>query len=178
MIPNSGIMIWFFRSLTVDKWAMNTHRKYPRARECYWSRSIQASWFDRSNYLIVMLLTYRIIASGRIGGIKTKTTGTPPLILTQATLADFLFRPAHHGILFTGYCIHMQFYWVCEFVSFRKRKASRREKQNVCVWQTWHGFYFRVLSWSTLTISVFGFLQKDMFKERLSLIDGKSFKNK
>ena len=73
-----------------------------------------------------MLLTYRIIARGQIGGIKTKTTCTPP----RPHSPIFFFRPAQHGILFTGYCIHMQFCWVCEFVSFRCTFSALRILKN------------------------------------------------
>ena len=37
----------------------------------------------------------------------------------------------------------------------RKRTTERRGRQNVCVWQTWQGYYLRVLSWSLLNITVF-----------------------
>ena len=37
-------------------------------------------------------------------------------------------------------------------VSVRNRTAGRRGRQNVCVWQTWQGYYLRVLSWSSLNI--------------------------
>ena len=73
-----------------------------------------------------MLLTYRIIASGQIGGIKTKTTCTPP----RPHSPIFFFRPSQLGILFTGYCIHMQFCWVCELVSFRCTFSALRILKN------------------------------------------------
>ena len=41
---------------------------------------------------------------------------------------------------------------VSELVSVRNRTAGRRGRQNVCVWQTWQGYYLRVLSWSSLNI--------------------------
>ena len=48
------------------------------------------------------------------------------------------------------------------FVSLRKRTGEERRRQNTCVWQTWQGYYVRVLSWS-------GPLQKDLFKGKWSL---------
>ena len=37
----------------------------------------------------------------------------------------------------------------------RNMTAERRGRQNVCVWQTWQGYYLRVLSWSLRNITVF-----------------------
>ena len=53
---------------------------------------------------------------------------------------------------------------VCLLVSLRNRTAGRRGRQNVCVWQTWQGYYLHVMSWSSLSVNVFFFLQKDLFK--------------
>ena len=46
-------------------------------------------------------------ADGRMGGIKTKSTGSPAFISLQgharlASLADFLVRPTPLGIVFAG----------------------------------------------------------------------------
>ena len=49
-------------------------------------------------------------------------------------------------------------------VSLRNRTARRRGWQNVCVWQTWQGYNVHVMSCSSLSINVFWFLQKDLFK--------------
>ena len=49
-------------------------------------------------------------------------------------------------------------------VSLRNRTAGRRGRQNVCVWQTWQGYNLHVMSWSSLSINIFWFLQKDLFK--------------
>ena len=49
-------------------------------------------------------------------------------------------------------------------VSLRNRTAERRGRKNVCVWQTWQGCNLHVMSWSSLSINVFWFLQKDLFK--------------
>ena len=51
-------------------------------------------------------------------------------------------------------------------VSVRNRTAGRRGRQNVCVWQTWQGYYLRVLSWSPLNILCFlVFCKKISLKE-------------
>ena len=49
-------------------------------------------------------------------------------------------------------------------VSLRNRTAGRRGRQNVFVWQTWQGYNLHVVSWSSLSINVFWFLQKDLSK--------------
>ena len=49
-------------------------------------------------------------------------------------------------------------------MSLRNRTAGWRGWQNVCVWQTWQGYNLHVMSWSSLSIHVFWFLQKDLFK--------------
>ena len=40
-------------------------------------------------------------------------------------------------------------------VSLLNRTAGRRRRQNARVWQTWQGYFLRVLSWSSLNINVF-----------------------
>ena len=40
------------------------------------------------------------------------------------------------------------FFSVTAIVSLRNRTAGRRGRQNARVWQTWQGYYLRVLSWS------------------------------
>ena len=45
-------------------------------------------------------------------------------------------------------------------MSLRNRTAGRRGRQNICVWQTWQGYYFRVLSSSSLKINIFWSLTK------------------
>ena len=45
--------------------------------------------------------------------------------------------------------------------------AGRRGRQNVCVWQTWQGYYLHVSSWSLLHILCFlVFYKKISLKER------------
>ena len=53
--------------------------------------------------------------------------------------------------------------------SLRNRTAGRRGRQNVCVWQTWQGYYLHVMSWSSLSVNNFLFLQKDLFKGKWCL---------
>ena len=56
---------------------------------------------------------------------------------------------------------HRRFHWrrdcriVRSLVRLRNRTVGRRGRQNVCEWQTWEGYYLRVLSWSSLNINVF-----------------------
>ena len=52
--------------------------------------------------------------------------------------------------------------------SVRNRTAGRKGRQNACVWQTWQGYYLRVLSWSSLNIYVYWSLTKDLFKGKWS----------
>ena len=47
-----------------------------------------------------------------------------------------------------------------------KRTAGRRGRQIPCAWRTWQGHYFRVLSWTSLTSTFSGLLQKDLFKRK------------
>ena len=54
-------------------------------------------------------------------------------------------------------------------VSLRNRTAGRRGRQNVCVWQTRQGYNLHVMSWSSLGVNVFLFLQKDLFKGKWCL---------
>ena len=79
-------------------------------------------------------------------------------------------RDARAEMLFCLF--NLVFFWrsrcrrrlVILIVSLRNRTAGRRGRQNVCVWQTWQGYNLHVMSWSSLSINVFWFLQKDLFK--------------
>ena len=62
-------------------------------------------------------------------------------------------------------------------VSLHNRKAERRGRQNACVWQTWHGYYLRVLLCSLLPINAFWSFTIRSVKKRLK-IGGKFFKTK
>ena len=53
--------------------------------------------------------------------------------------------------------------------SLRNRTAERWGRQNARVWQTWQGYYLRVLLWSSLTLMFSGLLQKDLFKRGWNL---------
>ena len=58
--------------------------------------------------------------------------------------------------------------WKFNITNLYKMKsltAGRRGWQSVCAWQTWHGYYLHVMSWSSLNINVFCSLQKDSLKE-------------
>ena len=44
-------------------------------------------------------------------------------------------------------------------------------RQNACVWHTWQGYHLGVLSWSSLSISVFWSFTKNLFKARWSLAE-------
>ena len=57
-------------------------------------------------------------------------------------------------------------------VSLRNRTAKRRGRQNAWVWQTWRGYYLRVLSGIHLTLIFFALLQKDLSKGMSSLAEG------
>ena len=62
------------------------------------------------------------------------------------------------------------FSWDPSLVSLSNRTAGRGGQQNARVWQTWQGYYLRVLSWSSLNINVFwSFKPKDLFKGKWSL---------
>ena len=79
MIPDSGIMVWLVRSLTVDKLLMSNEylRRIPT---CTWMLlELMHSSVKKKNILLwQVLLTcywhmcYRIIASKQMSGIKTK----------------------------------------------------------------------------------------------------------
>ena len=49
------------------------------------------------------------------------------------------------------------------------RTAERRGRQIACAWRMWQGYNLRVLSCSSLAPTFSGLLQKDLFKEKLSL---------
>ena len=57
-------------------------------------------------------------------------------------------------------------------VSLRNRTVERRGRQNAWVWQTWRGYYLRVLSGIHLTLLFLALLQKDLFKGMWSLAEG------
>ena len=57
-------------------------------------------------------------------------------------------------------------------VSLRNRTVERRGRQNDWVWQTWRGYYLRVLSGIHLTLLFLALLQKDLFKGMWSLAEG------
>ena len=54
-------------------------------------------------------------------------------------------------------------------VSLRNRTTGRSGRQNTCVWQTWHCYFLRVLSWSSFNDNVFWSLPKDPFKGKWCL---------
>ena len=54
-------------------------------------------------------------------------------------------------------------------LSLGNRTAGRRRRQIARVWQTWQGYFLRVLAWSSLTSMFSGLLQKDLFKGKWSL---------
>ena len=62
-------------------------------------------------------------------------------------------------------------------VSLHNRKAERRGRQNACVWQTWHGYYLRVLLCSLLPINAFWSFTIGSVKKRVKFA-GKFFKIK
>ena len=72
----------------------------------------------------------------------------------------FFLRLRHSGTKTAGF--RKTVHWVEFFLanaglletllSVRNRTAGRRGRQNVCVWQTWQGYYLRVLSWSSLNV--------------------------
>ena len=62
-------------------------------------------------------------------------------------------------------------------VSLHNRKAERRGRQNACVWQTWHGYYLRVLLCSLLPINAFWSFTIGSVKKRVK-IGGTLFKTK
>jgi len=62
-------------------------------------------------------------------------------------------------------------------VSLRNRTAERRGRQNAWVWQTWRGYYLRVLSRILLTLMFPALLQKDLFKGMWSLAETKQKQN-
>ena len=72
----------------------------------------------------------------------------------------FFFRLRHSGTKNAGFrktVYRVEFFLAnaClleTLVSVRNRTAGRRGRQNVCVWQTWQGYYLRVLSWSSINI--------------------------
>ena len=49
--------------------------------------------------------------------------------------------------------------------SFLTWLRSLRGRKNVCVWQTWQGFFLRVLKWSSLKFMFSGLFQKHLVKE-------------
>ena len=66
----------------------------------------------------------------------------------------------------SGVQFGLQLYkWI---VSLRNRTAERRGRQNAWVWRTWQGYYFRVLSWSWITLMFSGLLRKLCFTKLLS----------
>ena len=79
MIPDSGIMVWLVRSLTVDKLLMSNEYLH-RIPTCTWMLlELMHSSVKKKNILLwQVLLTcywhmcYRIIASKQMSGIKTK----------------------------------------------------------------------------------------------------------
>ena len=60
-----------------------------------------------------------------------------------------------------------------------KREAERRGKQNVCAWQTWQGYYLRVLSWSSINLAMLWSYKEIFCKEaRKVKFGGRLFKHK
>ena len=62
-------------------------------------------------------------------------------------------------------------------VSLRNRRAERRGRQNAWVWQTWRGYYLRVLLRIHLTFMFLALLQRDLFKGMWSLANAKQKQN-
>ena len=62
-------------------------------------------------------------------------------------------------------------------VSLHNRKADSRGRENACVWQTWHGYYLRVLLCSLLPIKAFWSFTVRSVKKRVKFA-GNFFKIK
>ena len=52
-------------------------------------------------------------------------------------------------------------------LSLPNRTAGRRGQQNACAWQTWQGYYLRVMSWSSLDINAFWSFTKRSVQRRV-----------
>ena len=108
----------------------------------------------------------------------TTSTNIVPSIVFYGYLALLMQIRAVIAICFdlTGrQPFKINFYYVLPMlllVSLRKRTAERRGQQNAWVWQTWRGYYSRVLSGIHLTLMFFALLQKDLFKGMWSLAEG------
>ena len=63
------------------------------------------------------------------------------------------------------------------FLSLPNRTAGRRGRQNACAWQTWQGYYLRVMSWSSLDINAFWSFTKRSVQRRVDF-GGRVFQTK
>ena len=72
----------------------------------------------------------------------------------------------------------MQFCRVCELVSSATGRHKEQDSRMFVCDKRDRAFTFVFCRDLRLPLVFSGLLQKDMFKERLNLIDGKSFKNK
>ena len=86
----------------------------------------------------------------------------------RTTLSDVPLSPD----IFRGKDAKSPVPWILVNLRLNNRTAGRKGRQIACAWRTWKGYNLRVLSWSSLTQTFSGLLQKDLFKEKLSL--GKS----
>ena len=88
MIPDSGIMVWLVRSLTVDKWLMSNEylRKIPT---CTWmllelmhsSVKKKTSYFDRSYWHVIdICVTGWLQVSRWVASKQRKSIGSPALV--------------------------------------------------------------------------------------------------
>ena len=108
----------------------------------------------------------------------TTSTNIVPSIVFNCYLALLMQIRAVIAICFdlTGrQPFKFNFYYVLPtllLLSLRKRTAERRGQQNAWVWQTWRGYYSRVLSGIHLTLMFLALLQKDLFKGMSSLAEG------
>ena len=74
----------------------------------------------------------------------------------EQTLELLVPCPPYRGVCLKGFLPYWCRWLYCTSASYkwclRKMTAERKGRQNVCMRQTWQGYYFRVLSWSLLII--------------------------
>ena len=89
----------------------------------------------------------------------------PVKLFSQQLLTFLLFRDRRN--------VAQQCRILPTLVSLRKGTVERRGRQNVCVWQTWQGYYLHlhVLSWSSLNVNDFWSFTKRLCKGRWSLAE-------
>ena len=129
-IPDSGVMIWLVRSLTLDLFL----QKFPCAYECYWSQCIQV--WKKHHYLTVLisLLTLQDNCKWADGQHQNKVCRLPHLFSSLPSLADFLFTCStlepvwrllkHHDVLVE---LSIGIPWVIKFGFYTFKKF--------CLWQ-------------------------------------------